>query len=129
MKKLSIIFMAIGIASVLTTMALPPKKSNSKNFIAPRVITVLPDSIHSIVKHSCFACHGAGGKKSALMMLNFEKWDSYAPKKQADKANEMAKKIKDGSMPPASYLKKNPNSAPTKSQINTVNNWAKSFKK
>lgn len=128
MKKISVILIAVVIVSGITSLALNPVRSNTKNEIILNSSTSLPDSIKTILKNSCFACHGLGGKKSALMMLNFEKWDTYSPKKQTSKAKEMANKIKDGSMPPEGYLKKNPNSKLTKVQINTLTNWANSLK-
>ncbi|NVO03221.1 MAG: heme-binding domain-containing protein [Bacteroidetes bacterium] len=129
MKKTSLILIAICVVSVLTALALSPEKSNQKNEIVLKGTTAIPDSVNVILKKSCFGCHSEGGKKSALFELNLEKWDTYTPKKQAEKAMKMASEMKDGSMPPEGFTKKNPSAAPTKKQISTVSNWAKSLKK
>jgi cytochrome c5 len=128
MKKITLILIAVVIVSGITTLALNPLKSNPNNEIILKSSTSFPDSVKTILKNSCFACHATGGKQSALMVLNLDKWDSYSPKKQTSKAIAMAKEMKSNSMPPAGFLSKNPNSTPTKAQINTVANWANSLK-
>jgi hypothetical protein len=89
----------------------------------------LPPGIFKIVEHSCFACHGTGGKALALAHLKLAEWDGYSTEKQSDKAAEICKMITGGKMPPKGYLKGNPDRALMQAQIDSICAWSASLNK
>jgi hypothetical protein len=88
----------------------------------------LPESMKNIFHTSCMPCHWNDGKKMAMSMVNFSKWEEYDSEKQAKKASLICKTLKKGKMPPKSARKLFPQSIPTKEQIDLICEWADSFK-
>jgi mono/diheme cytochrome c family protein len=91
--------------------------------------TSLPPEIFSIVKNSCLACHGTGGKAMALAHLKLSEWDAYSSEKKANKAADMCKMVSGHKMPPKGFLKSNPEKAPTQAQIDAICAWSKELNK
>ena len=87
-----------------------------------------PDNVTVILKNSCFACHGEGGRAMALSHLKMSEWNAYSAEKKVQKSAEMCKKVSAGKMPPKGYLKDNPGAAPTKEQIDILCAWSASLK-
>ncbi len=117
------------VAIVVTMVAMPSVKTASDIYISGDEGQPLADSVMKIVKVSCMDCHADGGNGMACAHVNFSKWVSYKPEKQAAKANDICKMITKGSMPPKKYRANNPDAVPTQAQINTICNWAKSLNK
>ncbi len=88
----------------------------------------MPYEVAEILRTSCAGCHGTGGNPMAMGVWNYTKWDTYNVKKQATKSNSMCNAITNGSMPPASVKKTNPERIPTAAQTETVCKWANSLK-
>ena len=130
MKKLLSIsaILVIFVFVVAFSPASGTSKGSSHNTPAPAG-PAFPDSVSKIIEKSCYPCHSEPGNGMAMMHLNFDKWDSYSPEKQADKAKAMAKKVSAGKMPTGSFKKNNPDKVPTDIEVATLNNWAKSFEK
>jgi hypothetical protein len=88
----------------------------------------IPEDINRILKTSCMPCHGDKGGRLPKIHLNFTKWTSYGPQKEADKAEEICTALKKKSMPPRERRESNPELNPTKEQIDLICNWAGSIK-
>jgi hypothetical protein len=88
----------------------------------------LPENIKNICQTSCTPCHWNDGKKMALSMINFSKWEEYSFEKQTKKASLICKTLNKGKMPPKSARKSVPESIPTKEQIDLICGWAESLK-
>ena len=130
MKKLFFMLIALFVVAIVATMiARPSVKTSSSIFISSDEGQPLADSVLKIVKVSCMECHGDGGNGMASAHVNFSKWTSYKPEKQAAKANDICKIITKGSMPPKRYRDSNPSAVPTPAQIATICNWAKTLNK
>lgn len=130
MKKLFFMFIALFVmAAIITIIAKPSMKSTPVIFISSDEGEPLADTIMKIVKVSCMDCHGDGGNGMACAHVNFSKWSSYKPDKQAEKANDVCKMITKGSMPPKRYCINHPDAVPTQAQIATICKWAKAFNK
>ncbi|MCX6285734.1 MAG: heme-binding domain-containing protein [Bacteroidetes bacterium] len=87
----------------------------------------LPDSVAKIIQKACMDCHGADGNSMAKMRVNFSSWNTYDTKRQADKANDISKKVSKGSMPPGKWRKNNPGNIPTQAEVDLIKNWAKAL--
>ena len=130
MKKVFFLLIAVFVVAVVVTMVAKPSVKNASSiFLSADEGQPLADSIMKIVKVSCMDCHADGGYGMACAHVNFSKWSSYSPAKQADKANDISKVMSKGSMPPKKFRDNNPGKVPTQAQITTISNWAKSLKK
>lgn len=130
MKKLFILLIALFSVTVVVTMvAMPAVKNASSIYISGDDNQQLADSVMKIVKVSCMDCHADGGNGMACAHVNFSKWSSYAPDKQASKANDICKMVTKGAMPPKKYREHNPDAVPTPAQVNTICSWAKALNK
>ncbi|MGA2822599.1 MAG: heme-binding domain-containing protein [Bacteroidales bacterium] len=130
MKKLFFILIALFVMAVVATLiAKPSIKNTSDIFVSSTEGQPLADSIMKIVKVSCMDCHGDGGNGMACAHVNFSKWSSYKPEKQADKANDVCQIITKGSMPPKRYCANHPAAVPTQAQITIICKWAKALNK
>lgn len=130
MKKLFAISVSVFMIAIIVTMiAMPSRAISSSETSNPSMISSIPDSIGNIIEKSCFPCHAAPGNGMAMMKLNFDKWETYKPEKQADKAKAMCNKVTKGAMPPKSFRNNNPDKVPTQAQVQVICNWAASFPK
>jgi hypothetical protein len=130
MKKLFFLLIALFVVTVVVTMvAMPSAKTSTSIYISGDESQQLADSVMKIVKVSCMDCHADGGNGMACAHLNFSKWTSYKPEKQAAKANDICKVITKGSMPPGKFRSANPDAVPTPAQITVICNWGKSLNK
>jgi len=108
--------------------------SHSKSMVSRETEQTVKDSpsfpadVEAILKNSCFACHGEGGKALALSKLKLSEWNAYSADKKIQKAANMCKKVTARSMPPKGYLKDNPAAAPTNEQIEALCAWSKTLK-
>lgn len=87
----------------------------------------IPENVMKILKTSCGACHSNSGGASAKAVLNLDTWDTYPAKKQIKKASAMYRAISNGSMPPKSYIDKNPGAALNAEKKEVINTWVKSL--
>jgi hypothetical protein len=89
----------------------------------------IPDSVWTIINNSCTDCHSTDGSGMAKSKINFDKWDTYSPEKQANKAEDICEQLKKGSMPPNGFRKNNPDRIPSEKEITMICNWAGSVAK
>ncbi|MDQ1297147.1 MAG: hypothetical protein QG611_1126, partial [Bacteroidota bacterium] len=68
----------------------------------------IPEDINKILQASCMQCHGSNGKIMPRTKLDFSKWTEYGAAKEAEKASGICSEITEGSMPPKSVRKSNP---------------------
>jgi hypothetical protein len=80
-----------------------------------------------IAEKSCVKCHAAPAKGMAISMLNLTNWDKLTPEKQASKAKAMCNMVTNDKMPPKKFKESNPNGVPSKEEIATICDWAKSI--
>ena len=130
MKKIFAIAASVfTIAIIVTMIAMPSRAISSSKSSNPEMTSSIPDSVNKILVKSCFPCHSAPGTGMAMMHVDFDKWGTYKPEKQADKAKAMCNKVTKGAMPPKSFQNNNPDKVPTQAQIRIICNWAASFPK
>jgi hypothetical protein len=127
MKKMLAFTAVIVVLTMAASIILVPSRAVSSKFSKSPAGQVIPDSIGALLEKSCFPCHSAPGSGMAMMKLNFDKWDSYSPEKQADKAKSMCKKVTAGKMPTSSFRKNNPDKVPTEKETTMLCNWANSL--
>ena len=119
------VVIAIGVSVFLV----PGKALSSSKTSNPSSVSAIPDSVGNIIEKSCYPCHSSPGNGMAMSHLNFDKWDTYKPEKQADKAAAMCKVLTKGKMPTGSFKKNNPDKVPTDKEVSIICNWAASFSK
>jgi hypothetical protein len=130
MKK-SILFSIFTFSIVIVAVLFfSPKPVTGSGFIASQDPgNALPDSIQKFVQKACMDCHSNDGSSMARGKVNFSKWETYDLSKQAKKANEMAKELLKGDMPPKKWRANNPEKVPTAAETDMVVQWAKSYQK
>ena len=126
MKKMLTFSAAIVVLTMAASIILVPSAVSSK-FSKTSAGYSIPDSIGDLIEKSCYPCHSAPGTGMAMMKLNFDKWDTYSPEKQMDKAKAMCKKVTAGKMPTSSFRKNNPDKVPTEKETTMLCNWANSI--
>jgi hypothetical protein len=130
MKKIFAIAVSVfTIAIIVTMIAVPSRAISSSENANSSMTSTIPDSVNAIIEKSCFPCHSSPGNGMAMMHIDFGKWDTYKPQKQADKAKSMCNKVTKGSMPPKSFRSENPDKVPTPAQVQVICNWAASMAK
>ncbi len=88
----------------------------------------LSDEMSKFFSGHCTPCHFNNGQKMAMVFVNFDDWTKNTPEKQYEKAQKITKMVSSGKMPKKSEVKKRPEIAPTKEQIEMVKAWAATFK-
>jgi hypothetical protein len=130
MKKFFFLIIALFVGAMVVAMvATPSAKSHSGIFISGDEGQPLADSIMKIVKVSCMDCHADGGNGMASSHINFSKWSTYKPEKQAAKAKDMVKVLTKEAMPPKKFRANNPDAVPTAAQLSVITNWANALNK
>jgi uncharacterized membrane protein len=130
MKKfIAIAATVLTIAIIVTMITMPSRAISPSKSSNPSIASSIPDSVTSILEKSCFPCHSAPGKGMAMSKLNFDKWETYKPEKQASKAGAICKEVTKQGMPPKSFRENNPDKVPTQSEVQVICNWANSFPK
>ena len=87
----------------------------------------MPDNVMKILKTSCSACHGNSGSAGAKGVFNLDAWNTYPATKQVKKASSIYRAISNGSMPPKSFVDKNPDAAINAEKKGIINNWVTSL--
>lgn len=94
---------------------------------ASKTASAIPDDVSKIVMVSCTPCHTSQGGLMSKSKLNLTEWDKYSPEKQKEKAAKMYSEVKKGAMPPKKAREKNPESIPTREQLEIIKKWSESF--
>jgi mono/diheme cytochrome c family protein len=129
MKKAFIVAGLIMTALVFAGALNQPVSSVPGVFGEAGDTALIPAEISAIFSNSCLGCHGEAGKAMALSHLKIARWGEYTPEKQVQKAAEICKEVSGGSMPPKSFLRDNPDKAPSREQIDALCNWSAQLQK
>ena len=130
MKKLHSLLLATFAIAIVASIIFMPSTAKSSGPVKKATATAaMPDSIQKVFEKSCMSCHANDGNGMAKGRVNFSKWDSYSPEKQADKAKAICKVLTKGSMPPKGFCKSHPDDVPTKENVTAICKWAGSFNK
>jgi len=95
--------------------------------LVSKPISTISSELNTIFTNSCMKCHGADGGSFATSMVDFSKWDQYAPVVQAKKAKNINEVVANGSMPPKSFQKANPAAVLSKDQIEMIRKWSEAL--
>jgi hypothetical protein len=128
MKNLNLPAIVLVI-SVIGLMAFiyPSRPSERNNNFLPqeRVASPFPENIAKILENSCFDCHSdASSNEKALAKMNLSKWNDLSAAKKVGRLQDIQDILKKGDMPPAKYVAKYPDRAPTKDQKDIIIKWA-----
>jgi hypothetical protein len=126
MKKLLGIFAAIVVVAIVASITLTPFTVNSQKK-ATALNPAIPEKVMTVIKTSCMACHSDNGSDEAKLVINFSQWDTYPAKKQIKKASAMCREITNGTMPPATYIAKNPGAKLNPEKSKVICDWASSI--
>ena len=92
-----------------------------------KVVSPFPQDIAKILENSCFDCHSdASSNEKALAKMNLSKWNDLSAAKKVAKLQDIEDILKKGDMPPAKYVAKYPDRAPSKEQKDVIIKWADS---
>jgi len=99
--------------------------------------------VRAVLSTSCFDCHShetqwpwyshvipmkwfvRGHVVEGREHLNFSTWDAYSAEQAADKLDEVAEMVEEGSMPLASYLQLHPEAELSQEQADQLRDWAR----
>ena len=141
-KKILIVLLVVFIAIQFFR---PAKNINTATAATANNISkvfYVPDSVHSILKTSCYNCHSNNtyypwyasiqpaawwlqdhvneGKKE----VNFDEFATYSPRRQYKKFEEIIEQVKEEEMPLSSYTLIHRNAKLSKLQSATLTDWA-----
>lgn len=125
MKKLITITFAAACLLFVTTASFISVSAQSAQQAAG-VSVKIPDGVMRIAEKSCINCHKEPGNSMALAHVNFTKWESYSPEKQASKAQAMCNMVTKSKMPPKGFRKDHPDAVPSTEDIKVICDWAQS---
>lgn len=128
MKKQTLSFI-VSIFAIIAFMAFiyPAKPAENKNANPPqeRVKSPFPENIAKLFENSCFDCHSdASSNEKALAKMNLSKWNDLSTAKKVGKLQDIQDILKKGDMPPAKYVAKYPDRAPSQEQKDIIIKWA-----
>lgn len=120
---------ATGLTAMLGIVALfafrAPETTTFSNPMQGNPEPGIPDNVRQVLSTSCFDCHSAGSKNvKAKSKLNFSNWDDLSKAKKVSKLEKIQDVLKGGDMPPAKYIDKNPDKAPSAESKQAVLAWA-----
>ncbi len=100
-----------------------------------------PPEVKEILRRSCYDCHSNETRwpwysrvapvswflvhdvEEARAEMNFSKWGEYAEKKRDSKVETMLDQIREGAMPPASYLRMHSVAEVSPAEIERLTHW------
>lgn len=150
MKKIiKNILLLLLVVLVIIQFIHPPKNFADPSTLMANDISkvyVVPDSIHQILKTSCYDCHSNNtvypwyskiqpvawwlndhieeGKKE----INFSEFATYRIGRQYKKLDEIIKQVKEDEMPLSSYTLIHKNAILTQNQKLAISNWASAIR-
>ena len=126
MKRLIRITVAVASVLLINTLIINPVFAQSAQKVN-EVGKPIPEGVIKIAEKSCMNCHAKSGNCIARTHVNLSKWDKYSPEKQAAKAKAMCNMVSKEKMPPKKFRENHPEGVPTKEEIKTICDWAKSL--
>lgn len=128
MKNFNRVFSFVVVVFVFIAFVILPESAYSQKKTEQQTLSAFPDSISSIIKNSCVACHSDQSNSKAKIFMNLSDWDQLKPAKQAKIAMSISKMVSKGAMPPSGFLKKMPETTLNQEQVKTLVLWANSLK-
>jgi hypothetical protein len=133
----------IAISITVLFLLLQPYRPDQTNppTVEAEVLTV-PQDVSAVLKRSCYDCHSNettypwysqispaswfldGHIRDGREELNFSVWNTYSPKKQARRLEEVCDEIRSGQMPLPSYLWIHGDAALKGEEADLLCNWA-----
>lgn len=139
------IFIVLLVAFIALQFFRPEKNINTTSAATINDISTVfsvPDSVHSILKTSCYDCHSNNTSypwyaaiqpaawwlqdhvDEARKEVNFNEFAKYSPRRQYKKFEEIIEQVKEEEMPLSSYTLLHRNAKLSKEQSSTLTNWA-----
>ncbi len=149
MKRILKIVLIILLMALIVIQFIKPTKNASAEIATHQVTSAfnVPDTVHQILKVSCYDCHSNNtyypwysrfqpvawfldnhiveGKKE----LNFSEFATYSPRRQYKKLEEIAKQVKSGDMPLSSYTLIHRDAFLAPDQKSAIENWVENTRK
>lgn len=128
MKKLNLPAIVLVIAVIAMMAFIYPSRSSERNNTNPpqeKVVSPFPENVAKILENSCFDCHSdASSNEKALAKMNLSKWNDLSAAKKVGRLQDIEDILKKGDMPPAKYVAKYPDHAPSQEQKDIIIKWA-----
>jgi len=143
MKRFKKILLGLVIVLIVIQFVQPPKNRSAEILQTDLTKTIIvPDSVQSILKISCYDCHSnntnypwystiqpigwmlARHIKDGKADLNFSEFGSYSLRRKISKLNEIEKSITDKTMPLASYTLLHNNARLSQEDKKLLSNWS-----
>lgn len=128
MKKLNLPAIVLVIAVIAMMAFIYPSRSSERNNTNPpqeKVVSPFPENVAKILENSCFDCHSdASSNEKALAKMNLSKWNDLSAAKKVGRLQDIEDILKKGDMPPAKYVAKYPDRAPSQEQKDIIIKWA-----
>jgi cytochrome c5 len=128
MKKVVRISALTVLSSVFLLSLLLPAEAFCQKKTQQETLAAFPETVSSIFKNSCVACHSDQSNSKAKIFMNLSDWDKLKTKKQVKTVKKINKEVAKGAMPPEGFLKKRPEAALTQSQVESISEWSKSMR-
>lgn len=128
MKKVNLpISVSVIAVSALMAFIYPssPPATGNPNPPQEKVVSPFPENIDKLFESSCFDCHSdKSSNEKALEKMDLSKYTELTPVKKISILQDIADILKKGKMPPAKYVDKYPDRAPSQEQKDTIIKWA-----
>ena len=109
-------------------LLLLPVEAFSQKKTQQETLAAFPETVSSIFKNSCVACHSDQSNSKAKIFMNLSDWDKLKTKKQFKTGKRINKMVAKGAMPSEGFLKKRPEAALSQSQVESISAWSKSIR-
>jgi len=130
MKKVfTFLTIAMGFVFLTALTFHTPNNQGLKNAVFSASTSGIPDTIMKVFQNSCMDCHCDDASGFAKGKVNFDKWGSYSPEKQAAKAKDICEEVTKNSMPPKGFRKNFPDRVPSDGDVKLICSWANTFQK
>lgn len=121
MKKELIFVMTLIAAGIMSFTMYKSQPANSLKEVE------IPENVKKIIDAKCQGCHSQESNSlKAKTKLKFEQLSELPTGKLIGKLEEIAEEVEEGEMPPARYLKKNPDKNLSEEEAKALIEWAHS---
>lgn len=125
MKRNPLILLILLAVVTTIVISVPSSVNSQKKAVTPN--TDIPEDVMKVLSVSCMPCHSDNGSGSAKIVLNFSAWKELSPKKQVKRAASCCRAVTNGTMPPKSFVSKNPEAEIDAAKIEIICNWSRSL--
>lgn len=124
MKKLFAGMLVVTMVGLLSAFYAPQKKVIKVTKVKG-VAFQMPDSVKTIVNHSCYECHNSKASGDEKDFMNFDELSTMEAPQLVAHLYNMGKMVKYGYMPPKKIVRDHPDMALTEKQKQIILNWVK----